>query len=641
MGGPWDFSRPNILQQMPNLVETGLKGFAQGRSIADDYEKRRLIDEAMQNAPGGQLGLGQLANIAARTGDMGNALHAFGLSGQTDLRNLQAQQVQQEMDFKRRTLDQQDQASKALSGLMGGGQQQPMRQSLQNNTMKTTDPVASGLKPYEAAFLNGVAGPESAGKYNIRYTPQGGATFEGFAQHPGIREAGPHGPSTAAGRYQFTKTTWDGLPPEAKGDGSFSPENQDRAALFLARRDYKAKTGRDDFDQQLQTPGGFNAVARVLATTWAGFADNPAKAIDAFDSSMQRYERGGQPQQANYQQSTPPVQMAQAGQQQAPMGKQGMGDAGLPIETPALRNYLLTNGRFLDPTTKSVLEGELKRREARDEPTNDTKNFREINRQRVANGQTPYSSQDAYELELAKAKKTEVNIDQKGEGEEQKGLGKQSAESIGELSKSAQMASNNLARLRSVSSMLDQVSTGKLDPGRMNMAQWGRSLGMNDDILKNIGLDPKAAATGQAVQSMLNQMVMGSIGPGGIPANNFSNTDRMFIQETMPQLSNDPRANTLIIDAMRRVEELKIEKAKSFREFKKANPKSYFDEFETEWAAKQAGLNRFDDLRQKAEALSGPARPQPTAQMQEGMTATNPQTGQKIMLRGGQWVPAQ
>lgn len=36
-----------------------------------------------------------------------------------------------------------------------------------------------------------------------------------------------------------------------------------------------------------------------------------------------------------------------------------------------------------------------------------------------------------------------------------------------------------------------------------------------------------------------------------------------------------------------------------------------------------------------------PAAQKPAQQFSDGMTATNPQTGQKIMFRGGQWVPAQ
>ena len=49
-------------------------------------------------------------------------------------------------------------------------------------------------------FLNAIAGPESAGRYDVRYTPKGGATFSGYDTHPRIYEPGPKGPSSAAGR---------------------------------------------------------------------------------------------------------------------------------------------------------------------------------------------------------------------------------------------------------------------------------------------------------------------------------------------------------------------------------------------------------------------------------------------------------
>jgi muramidase (phage lysozyme) len=157
---------------------------------------------------------------------------------------------------------------------------------------KTADPVAKDLKPHEAALLNGIAGGESAGKYNVRYTPSGGATFQLTGMHPGIYEPGPDGPSSAAGRYQFVKSTWDSLPAEAKGDGTFSPENQDRAALWLARRDYRKATG-GDLDADLQNEGFSPRIQKALAPTWQALKGNHGRHAETYRATATRYAEGG------------------------------------------------------------------------------------------------------------------------------------------------------------------------------------------------------------------------------------------------------------------------------------------------------------------------------------------------------------
>lgn len=148
------------------------------------------------------------------------------------------------------------------------------------------DPVAEGLEPEQKAFLNMIAGGESGGKYNVRYTPQGGAPFEGYGRHPGIMEPGPHGQSSAAGRYQFTQSTWNDL-----GGGDFSPARQDQQALALARRDYRARTGRD-FDRDLKN-GVSDQMIDALAPTWAALKSNRGRHASTYRASLDRYRGSG------------------------------------------------------------------------------------------------------------------------------------------------------------------------------------------------------------------------------------------------------------------------------------------------------------------------------------------------------------
>jgi muramidase (phage lysozyme) len=145
------------------------------------------------------------------------------------------------------------------------------------------DPVADDLQPHQKAFLNAVAAPESGGRYDIRYDGGAGSTFTGD-QHPNVQVPLANGDySTAAGRYQFTKSTWDDT-----GGGKFDPATQDRRAWELAQDRYGAVTGRP-LDSDLRTQGLTPDIMKALAPTWQGFAAKPGDAAATYQDSLQRY----------------------------------------------------------------------------------------------------------------------------------------------------------------------------------------------------------------------------------------------------------------------------------------------------------------------------------------------------------------
>ncbi|KAA2234173.1 hypothetical protein [Salinarimonas soli] len=77
--------------------------------------------------------------------------------------------------------------------------------------------------------------------------------------------------------------------------------------------------------------------------------------------------------------------------------------------------------------------------------------------------------------------------------------------------------------------------------------------------------------------------MVGQIGAGGFPANNFSDADRQFLIETVPALANSPGGNGMILEAMKRTETLKVENAKAYRHWRSNAPKgSSFYDFENE-----------------------------------------------------------
>jgi len=157
----------------------------------------------------------------------------------------------------------------------------------------SNDPVNTTLSPTQRAFLNAVAGGESGGAYDVRYGGKNGPqTFDVNAGlHPRVYEATADGKrSSAAGRYEFTATTWDDV---AGRNTPFTRENQDQYAWKLASDRYHATTKRDlasDLDQHGFTP----QIASALAPTWESFNGQYARHAADYQSSLDRY-RGTAP----------------------------------------------------------------------------------------------------------------------------------------------------------------------------------------------------------------------------------------------------------------------------------------------------------------------------------------------------------
>ncbi len=105
-----------------------------------------------------------------------------------------------------------------------------------------SDVVAAGLSPQQRGVLNCISS-EEARSYDVM---NGGERFTDFSDHP--RRVGAGGTSTAAGRYQFTASTWDiakasyertyGVPVP-----DFSPGWQDRVALHWAEKRFNELNG--------------------------------------------------------------------------------------------------------------------------------------------------------------------------------------------------------------------------------------------------------------------------------------------------------------------------------------------------------------------------------------------------------------
>lgn len=121
--------------------------------------------------------------------------------------------------------------------------------------------IAAPMDETQQRFLQVLSDPESGGDYTIR---EGGSHFSNFSHFP--EGVGAGGTTTASGRYQFTAETW-GEAKRALGLPDFSPASQDRAAWWLADREYRMRTGRD-LESDIRAGGHEAEIAAALNGRW-------------------------------------------------------------------------------------------------------------------------------------------------------------------------------------------------------------------------------------------------------------------------------------------------------------------------------------------------------------------------------------
>jgi len=130
------------------------------------------------------------------------------------------------------------------------------------------------------AFAEGTRDQPNKG-YNTMFTFK---QFSGYKDHPRKINRGGGYSSDAAGRYQFLSTTWDRLARKL-GLKDFSPENQDKAAIELARE--------KGITQNILEKEGMSArVSRLLGTQWAAMSgSNLGQGTKSLKSIQQAYQK--------------------------------------------------------------------------------------------------------------------------------------------------------------------------------------------------------------------------------------------------------------------------------------------------------------------------------------------------------------
>lgn len=171
---------------------------------------------------------------------------------------------------------------------------------------KPAEVDSDGLGDVERAWLNMISKKESSDNYNIinfraqklinagRLKRSGGPGEHPFAN--GYLVDGKPVPKeerfTASGRYQFVISTWKQAAKLAGIDPSdFSPENQDRAAIALAKDTYQRKYPNRDLVADLQDPKLVAQAIQGSTGPWSKKAGGPGFNADNYIAALDNLGR--------------------------------------------------------------------------------------------------------------------------------------------------------------------------------------------------------------------------------------------------------------------------------------------------------------------------------------------------------------
>lgn len=163
----------------------------------------------------------------------------------------------------------------------------------------------------------------------------------------------------------------------------------------------------------------------------------------------------------------------------------------------------------------------------------------------------------------------QVAIDQRGTSTYDQERGKTAAQRVTGIEAGGTSAVADLRRLDLLERSLAQFSTGPGSQARITVGQWAQRAGVDDDTLKRLGIDKATVASGEQIQAIAGQMLLGQIGSGGFPANNFSDADRAFLQAIQPGLERSPEGNRVLIGVMRDAASRNLEVARAWRDWQK------------------------------------------------------------------------
>lgn len=165
----------------------------------------------------------------------------------------------------------------------------------------------------------------------------------------------------------------------------------------------------------------------------------------------------------------------------------------------------------------------------------------------------------------------QVAIDQRGQTAYDQHRGTALATEEADIRASGPRSRQTLARLGTIEQNLERFRSGAMAGTQMRVGQIANALGVPVSLLERMGMSPDAVAAGEQIGSVSAQMLQGMLGPGGFPAQNFSNADREMLERALPGLANTPQGNRLIIGVMRAQAQRQVDISEAWGQWRRQN----------------------------------------------------------------------
>ncbi|MCO5157576.1 MAG: hypothetical protein M9945_12650 [Aquamicrobium sp.] len=498
---------------------------------------------------------------------------------------------------------------RGLQGLMGGGVRSAPAQAT-----GATGATTQGGGALPTSFLSAVDRTEGAGAYDTLFghAQRDGGQFAGtrISEMPisdVLAFADPNGRysqhvkgkvghvATPMGRYQIVGSTLRNAVSEMGIDPStpFNAQTQDQIAGHLARRRIAGASTMDGKISALRSEwAGFKNVPdaqmrQIVADLETAPAQGPQQTLEGLAvgesmpmsaaSPMQVADASGGMPPAIMEAMTNPAASPQVKAVAEMLYRQQMqqNDPKRQLEIQKLqrevgeRSTTTMDGRLIDSQTGQVIQDYGQR------PTSGMQEYDRYAQHERSAGREPLGPLE-YEQALRSSGATSISV-----GGAEKGFDKTIGEGYGkvflDIRNEAQAAQRALGAL---DIMEQQLS----DPGFYSGAG-GETVQSLKRIGASLGMDPDGITSIETFNAMSKQAALdvmgGSLGTG------FSNADRDFVVEQVPNLGNTPQGNKRLIDVQRRLNRRKLDIATQAREYAAGNEGRIdvgFDDHLSRWA---------------------------------------------------------